>query len=69
MMKVRKADLSAVEELSELNRRLIEDEHHPNSMNVQQLGQRMSRWLQEEYTCYLATDGGITYRVLSLPRG
>ena len=59
-MKVRKADLSAVGELSELNRRLIEDEHHPNPMNAQQLTQRMSRWLQEEYTCYLATENGIT---------
>ena len=57
-MKVTKADLSAVEELSELNRRLIEDEHHPNPMNVQQLAQRMTRWLQDEYTCYLATEDG-----------
>jgi ribosomal protein S18 acetylase RimI-like enzyme len=55
-MKITKADLSDVEQLAELNKRLIEDERHPNPMNVQQLAQRMAEWLQGEYTCYLATE-------------
>lgn len=59
-MKVTKADLSNVEKLAELNKRLIEDERHPNPMNVQQLARRMAAWLQGEYTCYMATEHGLT---------
>ena len=59
-MKVTKAYLSNVEKLGKMNKRLIEDERHPNSMNVQQLTQRMTDWLQGEYTCYLATKDMIT---------
>ena len=43
-----------------MNKRLIEDERHLNSMNVRQLTQRMIDWLQGEYTCYLATKDSIT---------
>ena len=46
--------------LTELNRRLIEDERAPNSMNLRQLAERMAQWLAEGYTCYLATEAGET---------
>ena len=60
-MKVIRADLSDVETLGKMNKRLIEDERHPtNQMTVQQLAQRMINWLQNEYTCYLATEDGNT---------
>jgi|TARA_B100002003_G_C13806833_1_gene397932 hypothetical protein len=36
-MKITRADTSHAEELAELNKRLIEDERHPNTMNVPQL--------------------------------
>ena len=55
-MNIRKADISEVQKLAELNKRLIEDEQHPNPMNVQQLAQRMKEWLQGDYTCYVAEE-------------
>ena len=55
-MNIRKADISEVQKLAELNKRLIEDEQHPNPMNVQQLAQRMNDWLQGDYTCYVAEE-------------
>ena len=58
-IKVRKAGLSDVEKLAELNKHLIEDEGHPNPMNLRQLAQRMTGWLQSQYTCYLGSEGGI----------
>ena len=57
-MKVAKAEITDVEILAELNKRLIEDERHPNPMNVQQLAQRMTEWLKDEYSCYLASEDG-----------
>lgn len=57
-MKITRADTSHAEELAELNKRLIEDERHPNTMNVPQLALRMREWLKGEYTCYLATEDG-----------
>lgn len=59
-MKITKADLSDVETLAELNKRLIEDERHPNPMDVPQLARRMAEWLQNEYTCYVVTEHGLT---------
>ena len=53
-MQIIQANLSHVYKLAVLNKRLIEDERHPNPMNVDQLTQRMSDWLQGEYTVYLA---------------
>jgi hypothetical protein len=53
-MKVLEATLSDVGMLAELNKRLIEDEDHPNPMDFEQLADRMAGWLQNEYTCYLA---------------
>ena len=56
-MKIILADLSHIPELAVLNKRLIQDEGHPNPMNVKQLAERMSGWLQSEYTAYLAKIG------------
>lgn len=39
-----------------MNKRLIEDENHPNPMNVQQLARRMNEWLHGEYACYLVKE-------------
>jgi ribosomal protein S18 acetylase RimI-like enzyme len=57
-MKITKAALSDAGKLADMNKRLIEDEHHPNPMNLEQLTQRMSAWLQNEYTSYLAIEDG-----------
>ena len=58
-MKITKADLSNVETLTKLNIRLIEDERHPNPMDVPQLAERMAEWLQGEYGAYLVTENGL----------
>jgi ribosomal protein S18 acetylase RimI-like enzyme len=62
-MKVLKADLIHVKKLAEMNKRLIEDERHSNPMNVQQLAQRMSDWLQDEYVGYIGyeNDDAVAY--------
>lgn len=52
-MKIIKAKLSDVQKLAFFNKRLIEDEGHPNPMNVEQLAERMDRWLKNEYSAYL----------------
>jgi ribosomal protein S18 acetylase RimI-like enzyme len=52
------ADPSHVDRLAILNKRLIEDERHPNPMDVAQLAERMSAWLQSEYTAYLFLQDG-----------
>jgi ribosomal protein S18 acetylase RimI-like enzyme len=52
-MTIRKAKVSEFEKLAELNKKLIEDERHPNPMSAEQLVQRMSEWLQGEYVCYV----------------
>ena len=53
-MKIIPATLADVKTLATLNKRLIEDEQHPNPMNINQLAERMSVWLQAEYCGYLA---------------
>lgn len=52
-MKITSATLKDVETLAKLNKRLIEDERYPNPMNVAQLTERMTGWLQTEYRSYL----------------
>ena len=59
-MTVARADASHVDELAELNRQLIEDERHPNPMTRSELAERMVRWMEEGYQCYLAWVGGAT---------
>ena len=59
-MTINRADASDVEELAELNRQLIEDEQHPNPMTRAELAERMLRWMEEGYRCYVArADGAI----------
>ena len=53
-----RAELTDVEILAELNKHLIEDERHPNPMNIAQLTQRMKEWLTTDYICYVAKQKG-----------
>lgn len=53
-IQISQATLADVDRLAVLNKYLIEDEQHPNPMNVKQLAERMSGWLQAEYNGYLA---------------
>jgi hypothetical protein len=39
--------------LAELNHQLIRDEGHSNPMTVPQLAERMSNWIEGEYTAIL----------------
>ena len=59
-MTINRADASDVKELAELNRQLIEDEQHPNPMTRDELAERMIRWMEEGYTCYVARSGGVS---------
>ncbi|MCP4398822.1 MAG: GNAT family N-acetyltransferase [bacterium] len=51
-MKIAIASEKDVPVLAILNKRLIEDEHYPNPMNVNELEERMKNWLHNEYTAY-----------------
>ena len=57
-MEIVKAELTDIERLAELNKYLIEDERHPNPMNIAELIERMNAWLTTDYTCYLAKENG-----------
>ena len=57
-MEIVKAELTDIERLAELNRCLIEDEQHPNLMNIAELTERMKAWLATDYICYLAKESG-----------
>ncbi len=52
-MRIERATLADVPRLAEMNKRLIEDEGHPNPMSVPELVARMTDWLAGEYTGYL----------------
>jgi len=43
--------------LAEMNQQLIRDEGHRNKMTLPQLQQRMSRWLQGDYTAVIFSEG------------
>ena len=55
-MEIVRAELTDAERLAELNQHLIEDEQHPNPMNIVQLTQRMKEWLATDYICYVAKE-------------
>ena len=55
-MEIVRAELVDVEGLAELNKGLIEDERHPNPMDVAQLTKRMKEWLTGGYICYLVKE-------------
>ena len=42
--------------LAEWNYQLIHDEDHRNPMSVEQLGERMKKWVAEEYRAVIFTD-------------
>ena len=44
--------------LAEWNHQLIRDEGHRNQMTIEQLAERMQRWLQSEYKAVIFSDGG-----------
>ncbi len=50
-------------EIAKLNMQLIEDEGHSNPMDLEQLRDRMSDWLDSEYSCYVIEENGriVTY--------
>lgn len=50
--------LDRIEELALLNKQLIEDEDHSNSMTIKQLGDRMKDWLESGYTCVALEENG-----------
>ena len=57
-MEVVRAKLTDADILAELNKELIEDEQHPNPMNIAQLTERMRGWLATDYICYMAKEKG-----------
>ncbi len=57
-MEIVRAELTDAKVIAELNRCLIKDEQHPNSMDINQLTERMKKWLGNEYVCYLAKENG-----------
>ncbi len=57
-MEIIKAKLGDVKRLAELNRCLIEDEQHPNSMNIAELTERMNEWLATDSICYTVKEKG-----------
>jgi len=52
-MMIKKCSLSDVEELAQLNKKLIEDEKSDNRMDSEQLKTRMRDFLEGEYNAYL----------------
>ena len=57
-MKIARAELNDAEVLAGLNQHLLEDEGHPNLMNIDQLAQRMKEWLENDYNCYTVKQNG-----------
>ena len=57
-MEIVKAKLGDVKKLAELNKCLIEDERHPNPMNITELTERMNEWLATDYICYTVKENG-----------
>ena len=57
-MEIVKAELTDADVLAELNKHLIEDEQHPEPMDINQLAQRMREWLATEYICYVGKENG-----------
>lgn len=57
-MELRRAADRDIPLLAELNRQLIEDEGHTNSMSVLELENRMRAWLVRPYTAVLFDEDG-----------
>ncbi|MCU0519704.1 MAG: GNAT family N-acetyltransferase [Anaerolineae bacterium] len=56
-LRIRRASSADIPTLAAMNKRLIEDEGHPNPMTVAQLADRMASFLAADYTGYLALRG------------
>ena len=52
-MELLKAGYAEVSVLAQMNKKLIEDENHPNPMDIGQLTDRMRNWISKEYTAYI----------------
>ena len=52
----REASVSDVDLLAEWNHQLIRDEGHRNSMTVEQLAERMKKWLSGEYRAVIFAE-------------
>ena len=50
---IRLCDDSDLESLSIMNKQLIEDEKHDNPMNIHQLNERMSGFINSDYNAYI----------------
>ena len=57
-MEIVRAETTDAEALAKLNKHLIEDERHPNPMNIAELTERMQEWLATDYICYVAKQNG-----------
>ena len=58
-MTYRIANQADVPLLAELNHQLIRDEGHRNPMTISQLAERMSKWIEGEYTAILFEENEI----------
>ena len=57
-MEIVRAETTDAAALAKLNKRLVEDEQHPNPMDIAELTQRMKEWLATDYICYVAKQNG-----------
>lgn len=57
-MEIVRAEITDVNILAKLNKCLIEDEQHPNPMNINDLTQRIETWLASEYIGYVVKKHG-----------
>ena len=62
-MTCRLATLADVELLASLNHQLIQDEGHTNQLTLEQLADRMTKWLQGEHRAVIfeAIEGVVAY--------
>lgn len=58
MRRIVKLEQNRANELAILNKQLIDDEGHANPMNIEQLGDRMSKWLESDYSCHAIEENG-----------
>jgi len=70
-MNYRYATLKDCPLLAILNGQLIRDEGHRNPMTVEELEERMRRWLKDEYKAVLFEDGGeiVAYALFTERKG
>ncbi len=57
-MEIVKCNIGDVDALAVMNKQLIEDEKHDNTMNVSQLAERMKDLLSGTYSAFYLTENG-----------